>query len=263
MKFRPKLLVAKSFKVLFLTYRYEFSLLNAILFIKICFEDLVQHENKRYYLISSTKAMIILCILHSSLLSLICGNKFRRNRVLVSHVGLNFVSAILFINIFSAYLSWLWDVHAFLSLNLRHAYQRLLITLSSYSFANAVISSTLFLSSLFRLISKFHRIRNQHINSRNDWELSPNEFICLNNLCMDCPLCLLSILFIPRQTTELHKQTSHLAAFLVFNSDQSSSFDFNFCNRNKRTIECGVIISFTLSVRIFLPPFENLFTTIM
>ena len=104
MKFRPKLLVAKSFKVLFLTYRYEFSLLNAILFIKICFEDLVQHENKRYYLISSTKAMIILCILHSSLLSLICGNKFRRNRVLVSHVRLNFVSAILFINSFRLFI---------------------------------------------------------------------------------------------------------------------------------------------------------------
>ena len=222
--------------------------------------------------------MIILCIVHSFLLSLICGNKFWRNRVLVSHAALTAFTLgyILYLPlcslIVSAYLSWFWR-RSYISVTLSSlciptfakviGFSRLLIALSSYFLANAVISSTLFLSSLFRLVSNSYRIRNQRINSRNDWEPSPNEFICLNNLCMDCPLCLLSILFIPRQTTELHKQTSHLAAFLVFNSDQSSSFDSNFCNKNKQTIECRVIVSLTLSVSISLPPFENLFTTIM
>ena len=197
--------------------------------------------------------MMILCIVHSFLLSLICGNKFWRNRVLVSHAALTAFTLgyILYLPfcslIVSAYLSWFWR-RSYISVTLSSlcipthlqrllVFSRLLIALSSYFLANAVISSTLFLSSLFRLVSNSHRIRNQRINSRNDWELSPNEFICLNNLCMDCPLCLLSILFIPRQITEPYKQTSHLAAFLVFNSDQSSSFDSNFCNKNKQTIE--------------------------
>ena len=140
MKFRPKLLVAKSFKVLFLTYRYEFSLLNAILFIKICFEDLVQHENKRYYLINSTKAMIILCIVHSFLLSLICGNKFWRNRVLVSHAALTAFTLgyILYLPfcslIVSAYLSWFWR-RSYISVTLSSLcipthFQRLLVFLA-------------------------------------------------------------------------------------------------------------------------------------
>ena len=58
--------------------------------------------------------MIILCIVHSFRLSLICGNKFWRNRVLVSHAALTAFTLgyILYLPfcslIVSAYLSWFW-----------------------------------------------------------------------------------------------------------------------------------------------------------